>query len=115
MLQCPPKTAGIFLPLRIFCPDVHTLSRGGEAMKTEAGSRAAGWLSRLAVLAAALLLAHVCRVCRPAAGVIDWDALEGCGARAKAAFGRLAEALQNGEGAVEAFSGSYRVLTDAAD
>lgn len=85
-------------------------------MKTEdGGSRAAGWLSRFAVLAAALLLAHVCRVCRPAACVIDWDTLEGCGARAKAAFSRLAEALQNGEGAVEAFSGSYRVLTDAAD
>ena len=111
----PAVLAGIFLPLRIFCPDGHTLFRGGEAMKTEAGSRAAGWLSRLAVLAAALLLAHVCRVCRPAAGVIDWDALEGCGARAKAAFSRLAEALQNGEGAVEAFSDSYHVLTDAAD
>lgn len=84
-------------------------------MKTEAGSRAAVWLSRFAVLAAALLLAHVCRVCRPAAGVIDWDTLERFGARAKAAFSRLAEALQNGEGAVEAFSDSYHVLTDAAD
>ena len=112
----PAVLPGIFLPLRIFCPDVHTLSRGGEAMKTEDGSsRAAVWLSRFAVLAAALLLAHVCRVCRPAANVIDWDTLEGCGARARAAFSRLAEALQNGDGAVEAFFGSYRVLTDAAD
>ena len=72
-------------------------------------------ISMFARRAAALLLARVCRVCRPAAGVIDWDTLEGCGARAKAAFSRLAEALQNGEGAVEAFSDSYHVLTDAAD
>lgn len=76
---------------------------------------AARWLSRLAVLAAAVLLAQVCRVCRPAADVIDWDALEGCGARAQQAFSRLTGALQNGEHAAEAFADSYHALIDAAD
>lgn len=85
-------------------------------MKTDTGGGAAArWLSRLAVLAAALLLAQVCRVCRPAANVIDWDALERYGARTRQAFSQLAGALQNGENAAEAFAESYRTWTDAAD
>ena len=112
---CPPETVGIFSLPRIFRPDGHTLSRGGEAMKTDIGGGAARWLSRLAVLAAALLLVQVCRICRPAARVIDWDALEGYGARARQAFSQLAGALQNGENAAEAFAESYRAWTDAAD
>lgn len=85
-------------------------------MKTDMEHGAAAkWLSRLAVLAAALLLAQVCRVCRPAADVIDWDTLEGFGARAQQAFSRLTEALQDGGNAAEAFADSYRALTDAPD
>lgn len=61
-------------------------------------------LSRLAVLAAALLLFNTCRVC----GLLTRP--ERC---VKAAFSALSEALYEGRNAAQAFAESCQVLLDA--
>lgn len=61
-------------------------------------------LSRLAMLAAALLLLNTCRVC----GLLARPEQ-----RIKAAFSALSEALYEGQNAVQAFAESCQVLLDA--
>lgn len=60
-------------------------------------------LSRLAVLAAALLLLHTCRVC----GLLTRPER-----RVNAAFSALSEALHEGRNAAQAFAESCQVLLD---
>ena len=76
--------------------------------------RGANLLSRLLLLAAALLLLHTCRVCRPFSSVVRWELLDETASGAKSAFSALCESLRQGETVVDAFADSYRVLTGAA-
>lgn len=73
------------------------------------------WLSRLAVLAAAFLLLHTCRTCRPFASFIRWEALDAPAEGVQRAFSALSEALRSGDGVVAAFAESRQALTGAAD
>lgn len=74
-------------------------------------STAGKWLSRLAVLAAALLLTLVFRTCRPAGAGTAWAWLERRAEQTRQAFSTLTEALGGGENAAEAFAESYRVFS----
>lgn len=85
-----------------------------EEKKRQGG--AAGFLSGLAVLAAALLLAQVCRTYRPLDSVFHWKQLEqGAQSALQQAFSALTDGLSRGESAVEAFAESWKTLNDEAE
>ena len=85
-----------------------------EEKKRQSG--AAGFLSGLAVLAAAMLLAQACRTYRPLASVFHWQRLEqGAQSAVQQAFSALTDGLSRGENAVEAFAESWKTLNDEAE
>lgn len=83
-----------------------------DELQKDAPPQKGKWLSRLFLLAAAVLLIYVCSVCCPTLTARVKTLLgKTKESRAVQAFSSLTGSLRAGDGVVQAFSESYEVLT----